>query len=173
MAIYDNILYHMMEDLVSPSPGESKEEAYKRWAAERAEESERRRQAGKIAIWLDRSPDDAETFTKDHQAELREVLDPILRDKGLEVEAPALAVDSADAVGGYTGELIIALASIQAIARVLVAWLQRKPGRKVRVEYHPSGKVKTVEAKTEEQVLSIVNALDQEARARAPKAKNK
>jgi hypothetical protein len=68
---------------------------------------------------LERSPDDAETFTKDHQAELREVLDPILRDKGLEVEAPALAVDSVDAVGGYTGELIIALVSIQAIAQVL------------------------------------------------------
>jgi hypothetical protein len=162
-----------MEDLVSPSPGESREEAYKRWAAERAEESERRRQAGKIAIWLERSPDDAETFTKDHQAELREVLDPILRDKELEIEAPALAVDSVDVVGGYTGELIIAVASIPAIAQVLVAWVQRKPGRTVRVEFHPSGKVKTVEAKTEEQVLSIVNALDQEARARASKAKKK
>jgi hypothetical protein len=95
---------------VSPSPEEWKEEAYKayveRWTAERAEEGERRRQAGKIAIWLDRSPDDAETFTKDHQAELHEVLDPILRDKGLEVEAPFLAVDSTDAVSGYTGELI-------------------------------------------------------------------
>jgi hypothetical protein len=167
----------MMEDLVSPSPEEWKEEAYKayveRWTALRAEESERRRLAGKITIWLDRSPDDAETFTKDHQAALREVLDPILRDKGLEVEAPFLTLDSADAVGGYTGELIIALASIPAIAQILVAWLQRKPGCKVRVEFHPSGKVKTVEAKTEEQVLSIVNALDQEARARASKAKKK
>jgi hypothetical protein len=97
----------------------------------------------------------------------------ILRDKELEIEAPALAVDSVDVVGGYTGELIIAVASIPAIAQVLVAWVQRKPGRTVRVEFHPSGKVKTVEAKTEEQVLSIVNALDQEARARASKAKKK
>lgn len=101
------------------------------------------------------------------------MLDPILRDKELEIEAPALAVDSVDVVGGYTGELIIAVASIPAIAQVLVAWVQRKPGRTVRVEFHPSGKVKTVEAKTEEQVLSIVNALDQEARARASKAKKK
>jgi hypothetical protein len=69
--------------------------------------------------------------------------------------------------------LIIALASIPAIAQVLIGWLQRKPGRNVRVEFHPSGKVKTVEAKTEEQVLSIVNALDQEARAGASKAKKK
>ena len=125
---------------MSPSHGELREEAYKRWAAERAAESERRRQAGKIAIWLERSPDDAETFTKDHQSELREVLDPILRDKGLEVEAPALAVDSVDVVGGYTGELIIALASIQATARVLIAWLQRKPGRTVRVEFIQAGR---------------------------------
>ena len=162
---------------MSPSPEEWKEEAYKayveRWTAERAKESERRRQAGKIAIWLERSPDDAETFTKDHQAELRGVLDPILRDKGLEVEAPFLTLDSVDAVGGYTGELIIALASIPAIAQVLVAWLQRKPGREVSVEFHPSGKVKTVKAKTEEQVLSIVNTLNQEVRARASKAKKK
>jgi hypothetical protein len=101
------------------------------------------------------------------------VLDPVLRDKGVEVEAPFLAVDSADAVSGYTGELIIALVSIRAIAQVLVAWLQRKPGRKVRGEFHPSGKVKTVEAKTEEQVLSIVTVLNQEARARASKVKKK
>ena len=83
------------------------------------------------------------------------------------------AVDSTEAVSGYTGELIIALALIPAIAQVLVAWLQRNPGRTVRVEFHPSGEVKTVKAKTEEQVLSIVNALDQEARARASKAKKK
>lgn len=147
--------------------------AFARWAAEAAEESERRRQEGKIAIWLERGPNDAEAFTEEYQAELSEVLSPLLRDKGIEVEAPALAVDAIDAVGGYTGELIVALASIASplITHVLVAWLQRKPGRKVRVEFHPSGKVKTVEAQTEEQVLSIAKALDQEARARVPKAK--
>jgi len=74
-------------------------------------------------------------------------------------------------VGGYTGELIIALASIASplVTHVLVAWLQRKPGRKVRVEFHPSGKLKTVEAQTEEQVLSIAKALAQEARRRVTK----
>jgi hypothetical protein len=162
---------------VSPSPEEWKKEAYEAYVARRkaheAEQSEIRRQAGQVAIWLDRSPDDAETFTKDHQAELREVLNPILRDKRLEVDAPFLALDAADAVSGYTGQLIIALASIPAITKVLVAWIQRKPGRKIRVEFHPSGKVKTVEAQTEEQVLSLAKALDQEARAEVPKAKTK
>jgi len=41
------------------------------------------------------------------------VLRPLLHDKGLEVKAPFLTLDSVDAVGGYTGQLIIALASSQ------------------------------------------------------------
>jgi len=162
-----------MEDIVSPSAEEMREEAFARWKAQAAEESEARRQAGQVAIWLERGPDDAETFTRGHQAELREVLGPILRDKGLEVDAPFMTLDSADAVSGYTGEVIIALASIPAITKVLVAWIQRKPGRKVRVEFHPNGKIKTVEAQTEEQVLSIVKAVNQEGRAKLPKAKKK
>jgi hypothetical protein len=162
---------------VSPSPDEWKKEAYKAYVAglkaDEAAQSETRRQAGQVAIWLDPSPDDAKTFTKDHQAELYQVLGPLLRDKGLEVKARFVALDSADAVGGYTGEFVIALAFIPAITQVLVAWIRRKPGRKVRVEFHPSGKVKTVEAQTEEQILSLAKALDQEARAEAPKAKTK
>ena len=162
---------------MSSTPEEWKKEAYEayvaRWKAREAEESEARRQAGQVAIWLDRSPDDAETFTKDHQAELYEVLGPLLRDKGLEVKAPFMALDSVDAVSGYTGQLIISLAQIASpvLTAALVAWLKGRPSRKVRVEFHPSGKVKTVEAQTEEQVLSLAKALDQEARARVPKAK--
>jgi hypothetical protein len=37
------------------------------------------------------------------------------------------------------------------------------------VEFHPNGRLKTIEAQTDEQVLSIAKALDEEARARAPK----
>ena len=162
---------------MSPSADEMREEAYKAYVARRqafeAAESERRRQAGQVAIWLDRSPDDAETFTRQLQAELYEVLGPLLRDKELEIEAPFMTLDSADAVSGYIGQLIIPLAQIASpvLTAALVAWLKGRPSRKVRVEFHPSGKVKTVEAQTEEQVLSLAKALDQEARARDPKAK--
>jgi hypothetical protein len=134
-------------------------------------QSESRTQAGQVTIWLDPGPDDAKTFTKEHQAELREVLGPLLRDKGLEVKAPVLALYSADAVGGYTGQLIIALASIPAITKVLVAWIQRKPGRKIR--FHQNGQLEVVEAHTEKQILSLVKALQQEARAEVPKTKTK
>lgn len=101
------------------------------------------------------------------------MLGPLLRDKGLEVKAPFMALNSADAVSGYTGQLIISLAQIASpvLTAALVAWLKGRPSRKVRVEFHPSGKVKTVEAQTEEQVLSLAKALDQEARAKDPKAK--
>jgi hypothetical protein len=84
-------------------------------------------------------------------------------------------LDSADAVSGYTGQLIISLASIGAstLTAVLVAWLKGRPGYKVRVEFHPSGKLKSVEAQTEEQVVSIANALDQEVRAKATQVDTK
>jgi hypothetical protein len=163
---------------MTPTADEMKEESYKayvaRWKAHEAEQSERRRRAGQVAIWLYRGPDDAETFTKDRQAELREVLSPILHDKELEAKAPFMALDSADAVSGYTGQFILSLAQIASpvLTAALVAWLKGRPGRKVRVEFHPSGTVKSVEAQTEEQVLSIVKTVDQEARARPPKAKS-
>jgi hypothetical protein len=151
---------------------DEKDKAFARWAAERAEQSERRGQEGKIAIWLERGPDDANEFTKEFQAELDKVLYPVVRDKGLEVEAPSLAVDAVEAVGGFTGQLIIDLAKIAApvLTAALVAWVKGKPGRKIRVEFHPSGKVKTVEVQTVEQVHSIIKTVDQEARARTPKA---
>jgi muconolactone delta-isomerase len=164
---------------VSPSAYERRKEIYKaqveRWQAREGEESEHRRQVGQVAIWLLRSPDDAETFTSDHQEELREVLAPLLRDKELDIDAPVMALEPNGSVYGYYGQLIIALASIASpiVTHVLVAWLQRKPGRKVRVEFHPGGEVETVEAQTEEQVLSLVKALDQEARPKASKAKKK
>jgi hypothetical protein len=153
-----------------------KNELYKahvaRWKAEAAAESERRKQEGKIAIWLERGPDDAEEFTKEFQAELDKVLSPVVRDKGLAVEAPALAVDAVDAVGGYTGQLIIDLAKVVSpvLTAALVAWVKGKPGRKVRVEFHPDGKLKAVEAQTEKQVLTIIKTVDQEARAKTPKS---
>jgi hypothetical protein len=141
------------------------------WKAREAEESEQRRREGKIAIWLARSPSDAETFTKEHQVELHGVV-AALREHGVELEAPFLAVDAVDAVSGHTGQLIVSLAQIASpvVTAALVAWLKGRPGRKVRVEFHPSGKLKTIEAQTDEQVLSIAAALDQEARAKIPKS---
>ena len=134
-------------------------------------QSEIRRQAGQVTIWLDPGPDDAKTFTKEHQAELREVLGPLLRDKELEVKPRIGVLDSVGAGGGYTGEFVIALAFIHSITKVLVAWIQRKPGRKIR--FHPNGQLKVVEAHTEKQILSLVKALQQEARAEVPKTKTK
>ena len=161
--------------LISPSPDEWKKEAayVASLKADEAAQSETRRQAGQVAIWLDPSPDDAKTFTKEHQAELHQVLGPLLRDKGLEVKARVVALDSADAVGGYTGEFVIALAFIPAITKVLVAWIQRKPGSGVSVEYYPDGTTKKIKAQTTEEFHSLTNVLGQEVRAKAPKTKTK
>lgn len=60
VSMCDNVLYQISEDPVSPSAEEWKKEAYKAYVAREqafeAEESERRRLAGQVAIWLDRSP---------------------------------------------------------------------------------------------------------------------
>jgi hypothetical protein len=157
---------------VSPTPEELKKEPYEAYVARQKEQSEIRRQAGQVAISLDPSPDD-KTFTKEYQAELREVLGPLLRDKGL-IKPRVVALDSADAVGGYTGEFVIALASVsQIVTHALIAWIQRKPGKGVTVEYYPDGTTKKVQAQTAEQMLSLAKVLDQEARAKVPKAKTK
>ncbi len=163
---------------MSPNSDDWKGEIYKayvaKWEAHEAKEAARRMQEGKIAIWLGRAEDDAPTFTHEHQAELRDVLGA-LHDKGIELEAPFMALDAADAVSGYTGQLIISLAQIAApvLTAALVAWLKGRPGRKVRVEFHPDGKVKNVEAQTPEQVLELVRAASQEAESQAPKKKKK
>jgi hypothetical protein len=147
-----------------------KEEAYKVWRARAAEESEQRRQQGTVALWLERDPNEAGTFTHECQSELHEVVS-VLREQGIEFEAPFLAVDAVDAVCGYTGQFIISLAQVASpvLTATLVAWIKRNPSRKIRVEFHPSGKLKTIEAQTDEQVLSIAKALDQEARVAARK----
>jgi hypothetical protein len=53
----------------------------------------------------------------------------------------------------------------------LVAWLKGRPPRKVRIEFHANGKVKTIETQTDDQVLSLVKALDKEARAKVQKTR--
>jgi hypothetical protein len=149
-----------------------REKAYKIWRTREAEESERRRQEGKVAIWLERGPNDAETFTKEHQAELHDIIGALHKD-GIELEAPFMAVDAADAIGGYTGQLVISLAQSASpfLLAALVAWLKGRPPRKVRIEFHANGKVKTIEAQTDDQVLSLVKTLDKEARAKVQKTR--
>jgi hypothetical protein len=163
-----------MEAALSKTPDEWRAESYEayvaRWAARESEEAERRREEGKIAIWLGRADDEAPTFSHDHQAELRHVLSA-LRDKGVEPEAPFMTLDAADAVSGYTGQLIISLAQIAVpvLTAALVAWLKGRPGRKVSVELYSDGKLRKAEAQTEEQVLKLMKAAREGAEPQAPK----
>jgi hypothetical protein len=159
-----------------PDAEDWKDEAYKtylaRWQAEEAEESERRRQQGKITIWLERGPGDPETFTREHQAELGEVL-RAFRSEGVEVDAPFMTMDSPDAGGGYTGEFIVALAAIAAVAKpfatIISAWVKAKTGRKARVEFFPDGSPKRIEATSDDEVISIFEAVQSETKRKPTK----
>lgn len=128
---------------MNSKPEHWRDELYKayveRWQAREAAESESRKQAGKISIWLERASDDADTFTAEHQAELRAVV-TALRDQGIGIEAPFMAMDAADAVGGYTGQIVIELikAASPLLTGAVIAWLKGGPGGRFVSNFTPA-----------------------------------
>ena len=138
-----------------------KDEAYKayltKWEAHEAQEAARRRQDGQIAIWLKPAEEDAPVFSHEQQAELRAFV-KVLREQEIEPRAPMMALDSAEAVGGYTGQFIIALAQVAApvLTAALVTWINGKLGRKIIIEFYPGGSVKKVEAQSSEQAMAML-----------------
>jgi DNA-directed RNA polymerase subunit K/omega len=107
----------------------------------------KRKDAGEGTIKPVRAADDPPLVSEEFQAEFR-ALRKTLSDAGIEADASFMAMDSADATGGYIGELIIPFAKfgIPALAITLAAWFTAKGGRKVRVKI---GDVE-VEASTKE-----------------------
>jgi hypothetical protein len=98
-------------------------------------EHEKRKEAGLATIRVVPAEDEAPVFSREFQAEFRE-LRKALRDNGLEAESPFMTLDSADAVSGFIGELVIPFAKIAApvVGVVVGAWLHSKAGRKVKIK---------------------------------------
>jgi len=127
---------------------EMKAEAFARWQQEYDLLHAQRKEQGLATIELVHADDEASTFTHAYQDEFQALKDQISA-AGIEVEAPFLAVDSADAVSGHTGELIVSAALVTGIMIGFVAaWLQKKNGRKIILRFGD----RVIEATTKEQL---------------------
>jgi hypothetical protein len=89
--------------------------------------------SGEDSVYLVNAPGEIE-FTAANQADLRKVIEPLLAGK-IGVEAPFIAVDAADSVSGFVGEIIVPLANATGplIIAALAGWFKRGE-RKVRFE---------------------------------------
>jgi hypothetical protein len=88
-----------------------------------------------VTVVLMRSSDDQPLLSAEYQEELQKVRSS-LRGQGIEASAPFIVMDSPMGGGGYIGEFIIPLAQAigPTLGVILVAWLQGRSGRKVRVK---------------------------------------
>ena len=115
----------------------AKEEAMAAIAAHRAREEALwlRENPGKVRFYLLNAPDEPPKFSAEGQSGIRNVV-MALRDKQVEADASFMRMDAVDAVGGYTGEIALLLQAVgPVLIGVLVAWLQSRAGRKVRLKF--------------------------------------
>jgi hypothetical protein len=85
---------------------EIRAEAEARWRRQWEQEHERRKEAGLATIRLVPQADEPPVFSHHFQAEFRSVK-ASLNENGVQIEAPFMALDAADAVSGCTGDLLI------------------------------------------------------------------
>lgn len=134
-----------------------KEEAFRAFAARWAEEEAEwwKSNPGKVKIHLENASNEPPTFSVQGQASLQDVIASLKKNK-IEADAPIMALDSVDAVGGHTGEIaVLATAFGPVLTGILVAWLQAKAGRKVRLK---DGDIE-VEARTIEEVGKLLDVV--------------
>lgn len=110
-------------------------------------------EAFKISIRLVRAPDDVAAFGADYQAELRHFRERF-KAAGIEISPRVAVVDSPGATGGLTGEFLIPMtqALTPLITAVVVAWVGRRNGRKLRLKV---GDIE-LEGNTEEDIKLLV-----------------
>jgi hypothetical protein len=143
---------------------EMRAEAEAHWRRQWEQEHERRKEAGLATIRLVPEAEEPPVFSHDFQAEFRSAK-ASLSENGVQVEAPFMALDAADAVSGYAGELLIPFIQFvgPAVGLVVGAWLQSKAGRKVRikigdVEIEATTKKSLTEAELEKILKRALNA---------------
>lgn len=152
-----------------------KEEALRMIAAnlarQRADLNDELWAEGKVAINLVQSPDDQPTVSSEYQTELQS-FQAAFRDADIDAKSSGMALDSIESFGGQIEEFAIPIAKygIPALSGIIVGWLKGRAGRKVRVEFFADGGPKKIEAQTPEEVISMFNAVSQEARTK-PKTK--
>jgi hypothetical protein len=107
---------------------------------------------GKVRFYLMHAADEPPTFSIEGQSVLGKVVSA-LHDNHIDADTPIMALDSVEAIGGYTGQIAVLIQAVSPVLTgILGAWLQSKAGRKVRLKV---GDIE-VEAKTVEEVEQLL-----------------
>lgn len=150
-----------------------REEAFRlfeeKLARERADRNSTLWENSKVSIDLINSPDDAEIFSAEYQAELRILKDAFV-EADIEAVSKTMALDSLESFGGQVGEFVVPIAKfgIPALSGIIIGWIKARSGRTAKIEFFGDGGPKKIEASTPEEVISMIHAVKQEAR-RKPK----
>lgn len=120
---------------MAQSIDEMRAEAMARWQRQWDEEHTRRKEAGLATIYLIPEANEPPVFSHPFQAEFRSIK-ASFSENDIQAETPFMALDSADAVSGYTGEFLISFAQLVApvVGVIVGAWLQSKAGRKIKIK---------------------------------------
>jgi hypothetical protein len=120
----------------------------------------------RVKLTLLRAPDDESHQHPSFQAEIKE-FDTALKDGGFESEALWLTQDSAGGWCGYVGAILAAGATIKAVPPVIIAYMKRRTGRKVQVEF--DGLKMKIEEPTADEADRVLTLIEQRYKAKRQK----
>lgn len=114
---------------------------------------------GRIKLTLLRASDDESHQSAAFQQEIRE-LETALKTSGVEASARWITQDSAHGWCGYVGVLAIAIPTVvPAVRAVIVAYMKRRTGRKVQVEF--DGVKMKIEEPTADEADRVLKLIEQ------------
>jgi hypothetical protein len=116
----------------------------------------------RVKLTLLRAPDDESHQHPSFQAEIKE-FDAALKDGGAESEALWLTQDSVGGWCGYVGAIVATGATIRAVGPIIIAYMKRRPGRKVQVQC--DGLKLKIDEPTEAEVDRILTIAEQRSTA--------
>ncbi len=119
-----------------------------------------------VKLVLLRAPDDENHAHPSFQDEIVAFRDA-LRGAGVDADARWITQDAVGGWCGYIGTILAAAAVIKAARPMIVAYMKRRPGRKVHVEC--DGLKIKIEEPSDEEVTRVLNLVEQRSLARPKK----
>jgi hypothetical protein len=120
----------------------------------------------RVKLTLLRAPDDESHQHPSFQAEIKE-FDTSLKDRGVESEAMWLTQDSVGGWCGYAGAIVAAGATIKAARPVIIAYINRRTGRRIQVEC--DGLKLKIDEATDQEVERVLALIEQRHKAKRQK----
>jgi len=122
--------------------------------------------ADRVKLTLLRAPDDVSHQDPSFQTEIKEFHDAI-KEAGVESDARWLTQDSVGGWCGYVGVIVAGASAIKAAQPSIVAYIKRRSGRAVQVEFDGT-KIKIAEP-TAEEADRVLTMVEERSKAKKPK----